>query len=38
MNRDFRFKPRLMTELEIKDLPDGCYGLGDKPTDYRLTE
>ena len=36
--RDFRFKPRKMTELEIKEMPDGCLGLGEKPTDFILTE
>lgn len=36
--RDFRFKPRPMTELEIKEMPNGCYGLWEKDTDYRLTE
>jgi len=36
--RDFRFKPKPMTEPEIKEMPNGCYGLGEKDTDYRLTE
>lgn len=36
--RDFRFQPRKMTELEIKETPNGCYGLWEKATDFILTE
>jgi hypothetical protein len=38
MNRDFRFQPRKMPELEIKEMPNGCYGLGEKITDFIMTE
>lgn len=38
LTRDFRFQPRPMPELTIKEIPDGCIGLGDKPSDYKLTE
>lgn len=27
-----------MTELEIKEMPNGCYGLGEKTTDFIMTE
>ena len=36
--RDFRFQPRKMTELEIKEMPNGCYWLGEKTTDFIMTE
>ena len=37
--RDFRFTPKKkMTELEIKEMPNGCYWLWEKPTDFILTE
>ena len=35
LTRDFRFQSRPMPELEPLDW---CYGLGEKDTDYRLTE
>lgn len=38
ITRDFRFQPRKMPELEIKEMPNGCYGLWEKPTDFILTE
>lgn len=36
MNRDFRFKP--IKKMEIKDMLDWCYWVGEKPTDYIMTE
>lgn len=36
--RDFRFLPSKKMEVEIKEIPDGCLGLGEKPTDFILTE
>ena len=38
MNRDFRFQPRKMPELEIKEMPNWCIGLWEKKTDFIMTE
>lgn len=38
LTRDFRFQPRKMTELEIKETPDWCIGLWERDTDFIMTE
>ena len=39
-DRDFRFKPypNRMNGIEIKEMPNGCYGLWEQTTDFIMTE